>query len=635
LVGTVAEPPYLCVWDTGVIDDGEYTVEAVAVPAGNKLLASTASRTIVVANATNPQVTIETPGDDNAIVRSQDNNPVAAEVNAEVSSVEFWLFQGNQAQRPGVDSTSPYGCTLESPVLDGGYELQAVAVASGTVSFSARRPIVLAIELVGYGSIGEALAEPDGTHLILAGMPVIAGTTPPMEDAFYVEDPDRILGLRVATAQSVAAGTLINIEGVLRKPAGEEPRIDAGYVWSAGTASTLPGPLGVPMRALGGSSVCTSLGLPNVGLLVRVCGKVSYVGSDFIYVDDGSAISDGNSLMAPYILAVNGGSMPASITHDNVKGVRVNCVGLDKPGLGDYVVVTGMSSILSLGGNAMPYLRPRTQDDLRCQSSYTDCHIAEPYGHFRAKDSSVIPLGSRVRIVNAFIPNQYGSTGASFKVLDTSRTGIFTFIQANVTVRPYNFVTATGTSVENTYGDQIVADCLYIGGGANTALEPMSPMAYGLSAVGRTSSSVAAGGPISRPGIARGLSPVDVRDGCIGWALAQRDGTVVDLKGEIITGEANGGRSLGLREPYEPSRGIPRLVLGLSSPIARLSMWNQVDVIGGTLATLSNGQRAIMYPRAVYVWTDMKGTPMLFVPKWLGPSGQLEEWPWRMQVYPR
>ncbi len=109
-------------------------------------------------------------------------------------------------------------------------------------------------------------------------------------------------------------------------------------------------------------------------------------------------------------------------------------------------------------------------------------------------------------------------------------------------------------------------------------------------------------GGVAKAGIPAAL---DSRPGCIGSALTQADGTVVDLAGEIVS-DWDGGASLGHRASlYEPESGEPRLVLSVSSPIAGLARWNQIDIVGGTLATLSSGERAILYPKAVYVWTDM------------------------------
>jgi len=64
-------------------------------------------------------------------------------------------------------------------------------------------------------------------------------------------------------------------------------------------------------------------GLNNVGLLVRAWGKVTDVGSDYFYLDDGSNCDDGS------------GS----------SGVRVVNVSGYLPGVNDYVAVTGVSGL--------------------------------------------------------------------------------------------------------------------------------------------------------------------------------------------------------------------------------------------------------------------------------------------------
>ncbi|MEN6520905.1 MAG: hypothetical protein ABFD46_07120 [Armatimonadota bacterium] len=115
------------------------------------------------------------------------------------------------------------------------------------------------------------------------------------------------------------------------------------------------------------------------------------------------------------------------------------------------------------------------------------------------------------------------------------------------------------------------------------------------------------------------------------------------------------GSVLGLKEAFEPGVGSPKLLLYMNKPVAGLgNRMCSIDIIGGTLATLSNGQRAIVNPQAVYVYTDTKGRYMFALPwfKWIynsenGLNGvsSIEDstkslddlinmWPWKVQIAP-
>lgn len=133
----------------------------------------------------------------------------------------------------------------------------------------------------------------------------------------------------------------------------------------------------------------------------------------------------------------------------------------------------------------------------------------------------------------------------------------------------------------------------------------------------------------------------DSHVGAIGWALSQPDGAVIDLPSEAVCGEWYDGRVIGLREWFEPIPNGPRLFLYLDKPENtngfRLDM-STIDIIGGTLVTLSDGRRAIMMPKAVYLYTDQKGRVSFPVP-WLknparGDNRPVAEWPWKALIAP-
>jgi len=86
----------------------------------------------------------------------------------------------------------------------------------------------------------------------------------------------------------------------------------------------------------------------NTGLLIKVWGKVTYKVADYMYIDDGSGLNDGNA----------GGHL----------GIRIILGGMSNPVTktiidGDSVTVIGASGTLK-DGVIMPVIRPRAETDV-------------------------------------------------------------------------------------------------------------------------------------------------------------------------------------------------------------------------------------------------------------------------------
>jgi len=128
--------------------------------------------------------------------------------------------------------------------------------------------------------------------------------------------------------------------------------------------------------------------------------------------------------------------------------------------------------------------------------------------------------------------------------------------------------------------------------------------------------------------------------GTIGWALAQPDGTEIDLALEQVISESPDGLIFALKEAFEPIQHAPQLVLVLNRPIPGLSKpMSTIDIVGGALTTLSNGRRSLIKPKAVYVYTDKSGRYTFWPPlfkDWRrgGQLAPLPDWPWRIQIAP-
>lgn len=191
------------------------------------------------------------------------------------------------------------------------------------------------------GSIVAAKGYPDGSAVQISGKPASAkiGT------AFWIEEADRSSGIKVNSAMSVTAGTLITVVGRMASSQGE--RFLDQPAPSVGSGVTAPPPVALGSRALGGAAlnaytpgVAGGLGPNNIGLLVKTWGRVTQTGADYFYINDGANLMDGTTT----------GGAP------NV-GVRV----LSAPGAllpGDFVIVTGISSSFGVSGQIRPVVLP-------------------------------------------------------------------------------------------------------------------------------------------------------------------------------------------------------------------------------------------------------------------------------------
>ncbi len=394
-------------------------------------------------------------------------------------------------------------------------------------------------------------------------------------------------------------------------------------------------------KALGGKAptnapgITQGTGLYDLGLLARTTGKVTYVGDDsagdcFFYINDGSALKDGNSLQGAIIVPLNdsaaGTTYPSPVT-----GVRVYCDSAACPGIGDYVCVTGISSDTQVGANLVRCLRVRGQMDVTYSASYLRCYKPQAYGGFVTSDSSGMTIGSRVRLVNALVDCNYGSY---LKVLHTdclpknTCTGIWSYVEANTSLLSsaatpaspatamatgvWDRVTVTGTSADGGYnGDTIQADCIYLGGAAYGA----TSMAMGVRSLVALPSPDAGGGPFNPypgPTDAEIIASPDFQTawnapGAIGWALTQPDDSLVTLPGEGVQSVSSDGCTIALREWFAFSSDPPALVLVLNNPVPELT-GATIDIVGATLTTLAGGQRALVNPQAVYAYVNDDGS---------------------------
>lgn len=381
-------------------------------------------------------------------------------------------------------------------------------------------------------------------------------------------------------------------------------------------------------------------------------GAVTYVGSDFIYVDDGTHPWDGNEITAPRIVPQDGSSIPAAAA--GVLGRKVYFGSLAKPGIDDDVSITGQSYYSYANGRPAP-MRVSSPSDLTYVERYIPARsttsgivaIDDPY--------TVLPAGTKIRLTDAHV--QGVETGYFF----VRPVGNWPVISCAVPTALVGGETVTITGEVLAGRDQngwLRMDPgpghIYLGGSQYGAMsvspqEPATMSASGMSTSGRTDGREGGGPfrPWPYPTAEEILASESFRlqygqVGAIGWALSQPDGSVIDLPAEAICGEWYDGRVLGLKEWFEPIPYGPRLLLYLDKPIqldVRERDMATIDIIGGKLVTLSDGIRALVKPEAVYAYTDSTGRWMFPFPwpKFIGRNGITdgsENWPWKLKVAP-
>ena len=191
---------------------------------------------------------------------------------------------------------------------------------------------------------------------------VAATVSAAFPDFLYIEDAQRISGIRVnKTGHTHSVGQSVIVTGWVKTSADGERYIDCSL--SAKSVDAELDPLFVIGRSLGGGAwpfgwpgspgqrgVTDGTGLNNIGLLVMVCGSVSYAGSDHYYVDDGSGVSDPSG-------------------HP---GVKVLPHGFGIPDEGSFVAFSGVSSCYKSESNYYRLIHA-SSGSLYDPVAYNDC----------------------------------------------------------------------------------------------------------------------------------------------------------------------------------------------------------------------------------------------------------------------
>lgn len=197
-------------------------------------------------------------------------------------------------------------------------------------------------------------AKPNNALYNLTGKVVTAV----LPGAFWMEEPNRSAAIKVlytpdATAGGAVArvGDLVSVTGAALMTMGNQRVLVAGTVSDGGPAAAPIAPVTMVSRSVGGKapnantpSISNGIGTYNVGLLVRVCGLMTYretIDPQNLWfdLDDGSGMMDG----------VN-------------KGIRI-LTGTNYPPVAGFMSVTGIVGTMQSGSSVLPTVTVRDWHD--------------------------------------------------------------------------------------------------------------------------------------------------------------------------------------------------------------------------------------------------------------------------------
>jgi len=143
--------------------------------------------------------------------------------------------------------------------------------------------------------IGQAKTKADGQLAHIADTIVSAR----FSDCFYIQERDSSAGIRVIPDSMVVPeeGTRLDLVGTITTDRGERALLLKTFNIISEAAD--PAPLYMRSTDIGGGipvagkpCVAGGIGLNNVGVLARIVGRATAIGSDHLFLDDGSALTD-------------------------------------------------------------------------------------------------------------------------------------------------------------------------------------------------------------------------------------------------------------------------------------------------------------------------------------------------------
>jgi hypothetical protein len=212
-----------------------------------------------------------------------------------------------------------------------------VAAIDG-VTFGPPMPTSIGALKASKGSLGAILED----KIVTYASPVQVWAAGTMCYKVYIEDDNRMAGLAVLlpSGSHPAAGNKLSVTGALGVYGREAALLAASWTVDPSN-NTLPKPMGMSQTSLGKSGqnqpalLPKSSGLCNVGLRVRVWGRVTYINpwDSSVYIDDGTNMQDS--------------TMTTDVPPVPVRGIRTHTFDTETatPLVGDYIAVTGVLGV--------------------------------------------------------------------------------------------------------------------------------------------------------------------------------------------------------------------------------------------------------------------------------------------------
>lgn len=227
-------------------------------------------------------------------------------------------------QNPDGTTVASSGDSAQATLAQNGTYYIICMNSSGSMTGSYQ----LSFDLTDQVAYAKRLPDGNGVDFRLAVISAI------FTDCFYVQSENGASGIRVnASATYLTVGRKVNLSGNIGTSENDERCINIHDINLTTFGSVAP--VMINNRALGGGDwncdeaysvgqrgILGANGLNNIGLLVKIFGRVTHAGEGFFYIDDGSGLEDGSG----------------------ERGVKIDAQGLSIPSEGEFVMITGISS---------------------------------------------------------------------------------------------------------------------------------------------------------------------------------------------------------------------------------------------------------------------------------------------------